>query len=306
MIFSASRRTDIPRYYSDWLLHRLQAGTVLLQNPMNKTQINRLTFSPETVDCIVFWTKDAGPMLERLDELERLGYRSYLQFTLTPYGKELEKNLRDKKDITHTLLAVSKRLGAHRIHWRYDPIILNDTLIARWHEEQFTQLCQLLSPYVDGVTISFVDIYAKLRTDLVRPIHPDEMLRLGAALGRIARQFGLSMFSCCEQVDMTSCDIQKGCCIDKTALEKVCGYPLFLKRDKNQRPGCGCYESVDIGAYNTCLSGCVYCYANHGPESILRNTQSHNPHGELLTGNPPATVREKQAWSCHELQERLF
>ena len=88
MIISASRRTDIPTYYSDWLFNRLKEEYVLVRNPMNIHQIGRINLSPDVVDGIVFWTKNPVPMLNRLSELERYNY--YFQFTLTAYDKDVE------------------------------------------------------------------------------------------------------------------------------------------------------------------------------------------------------------------------
>jgi hypothetical protein len=129
MILSASRRTDIPCYYSEWFMNRLKEGYVLTKNPMNPAQVSRLTLSPDTVDCIVFWTKDPLPLLDKLPILDDLGYHYYFQFTLTPYGKDIERGLRDKKGIISTFRQLSSYLGKDRVIWRYDPIIINDELI---------------------------------------------------------------------------------------------------------------------------------------------------------------------------------
>ena len=115
MILSASRRTDIPAFYADWFMRRIDAGFVLTRNPMNHAQLSRIPLSPETVDAIVFWTKDAQPMLGRLPELDAAGYRYYFQFTLTPYGRTLERGLRDKAEILNTFAALAGRIAdAHR------------------------------------------------------------------------------------------------------------------------------------------------------------------------------------------------
>ena len=106
MVISASRRTDIPSYYTEWFFHRLKEGYVLVRNPMNFHQVSRISLSPEVVDGIVFWTKNPVPMLERLAELER--YHYYFQFTLTPYGPEIEQNLPSKDEV---IIPAFQRLG---------------------------------------------------------------------------------------------------------------------------------------------------------------------------------------------------
>lgn len=282
MILSASRRTDIPCYYGEWFLNRIKAGAVVTRNPMNPSQTRRIELSPENVDCIVFWTKDAYNFLDKLDELEYMGYKSYFQFTLTPYGRDIEKNLRDKADIEDTLRALGKKLGHERVRWRYDPVILNGNMDIARHAARFGQMCERLCGYVDGVTISFIDNYAKLKTRFP-DISAEEMSQIGEAFGQSAERCGMSIYTCCEKADLSKFGIRKGSCIDKSSLEKVCGHPLpALRQDKNQRPGCGCFQSVDIGAYNTCSNGCVYCYANHSRESVIKNTQRHDPLGEEL------------------------
>lgn len=284
MILSASRRTDIPCYFSEWLLSRLKAGYVLVRNPMNHKQLSKIPLSPETVDCIVFWTKDAANILPYLGTIDSMGYRYYFQFTLTPYDKTIEKNLRDKTDIENTFIELSQTIGKEKVLWRYDPILLNDRLTVSYHEEQFARLCDKLHPYTESVTISFVDIYKKLKTNLVRETTDDEMARLSAFIGKTARVYGLTAKACCEKADLSIYGIQRASCIDREVIERICGYPLKASVDKNQREGCGCMESVDIGAYNTCINGCIYCYANWNILSARRRFASHNPKGELLIG----------------------
>ena len=284
MILSASRRTDIPCYYGEWLVNRLKAGYVQVRNPMNPAQIRRVPLSPETVDAIVFWTKDPEPMIPLLDKIDAMGYRYYFQFTLTPYDRTLEPHLRDKTCIIRTFAGLSRRIGRDRVLWRYDPILLNDTLDMAYHREQFRRLCDVLSPYTPTVTISFVDMYAKIISPLVRIISEAEMLELAAFFGETAGEFGLGIRACCEAADLTPCGIHPASCIDPHVLKNLCGRPLHLPRDRNQRPGCGCVASIDIGAYNTCRSGCVYCYANsHGEKAPLRRQKrEYRPDAEML------------------------
>ncbi len=284
MILSASRRTDIPCCYSEWFMNRIRAGYVLTRNPMNHAQLSKITLLPETVDCIVFWTKDAFNMLPHLDELDRLGYTYFFQFTLTPYGHMLEKNLRPKKDILETFISLSKRIGSGRVVWRYDPIILNDAIDVKYHITEFRHLAEKLSLYTDTVTISFADLYPKLKSAPLREITGGEIAELSETIGATAKEYGLRAVACCEKVDLTQYGIGQSSCIDKERIEKICGCPLRIKADANQREGCGCVESIDIGAYNTCTNGCVYCYANNGLSTAKRRRGAHNPESELLIG----------------------
>ena len=97
MIISASRRTDIPAFYSRWLGNRLREGFVLVKNPRNPRQVRRISLAPEDVDGIVLWTKNPAPMLPMLSALEPYAY--YFQFTLTPYGTDVEPGLPDKDSV---------------------------------------------------------------------------------------------------------------------------------------------------------------------------------------------------------------
>lgn len=308
MILSVSRRTDIPAHYSEWFLNRLKAGYVLVRNPVNHAQISRVNLSPDVIDCIVFWSKDPRNLIPYLPEIERMGYRYYFQFTLTPYGKDLEPHLRNKEEIEQTLLTLSEKIGKQRIVWRYDPIILNQTISIDYHKEQFARMCERFSNAVRSVTISFVDRYPKLKTDFIRPITSEEMQELGCFIAETAARYHLPVQTCCETEDLSSYGITKASCIDPQIVEELADRHITINRDKNQRPGCGCCESFDIGVYNTCPSGCVYCYANFSPESTLHNIQQYDPRGELLIGKvlEGETIRERTAKSNLDEQLSLF
>lgn len=308
MILSASRRTDIPAYYSDWFMNRLKAGYVLTRNPLNHAQISRIKLSPEVIDCIVFWTKDPKNMMDKLPILNEMGFKYYFQFTLTPYGGDMERNLRDKDEIVETFITLSQIIGKDKVLWRYDPIILNDFLSVAYHKAEFIKLCEKLHGCTNSVTISYVDLYSKLKTNLMRVVTDDEIAEVSQFVGETAKSFGLAAKACCEKVDLTRFGIQKASCIDKQVAESVCGYSRNLKNDKNQREGCGCYASVDIGAYNTCRNGCVYCYANYSDASVAKNVGKHNPNGKLLIGSAleGEKITEKSTKSNRLMQMKLF
>lgn len=83
---------------------------------------------------------------------------------------------------------------------------------------------------------------------------------------------------------MTAQGIENGCCIDPYLIEKICGYKINIKKDKNQREECKCVESIDIGAYNTCCHNCVYCYANFNKEKVKLQSSKHIETSSLLIG----------------------
>ena len=118
MIVSASRRTDIPRWYAPWLMNRLRAGEVMVREPYRPHRLRRYALTPEGVDAVVFWTKDPRPLLPHLDELEGMGFRALFQFTLTPYGADIEPGLGDKGEILAAFQALGRRLGRERVLWR--------------------------------------------------------------------------------------------------------------------------------------------------------------------------------------------
>ena len=287
MILSVSRRTDIPAFYSDWFFNRIKEGFLYVRNPMNAHQLSRIDLSAEVVDCIVFWTKNPAGMLARLDELERYSY--YFQFTLTGYGRDLEANLPNKREVLIPCFQqLSKRLGKERVIWRYDPIALNGRYTIDDHERAFRTIADFLSGYTEKVVISFVDLYAKVQRNTkgqnLREITEDEMLELARRLVKLAGERGLVVESCAEHVDLHSVGVEHGCCIDRRLIERLLRYRLTCGKDKNQRPECGCFESIDVGSYNTCRNGCLYCYANFNQSLVARSAALYDPHSPLLCG----------------------
>ncbi len=288
MILSASRRTDIPCYYSEWFMKRLEEGYVLTRNPMNYSQISRIKLSPDTIDCIVFWSKDPLNMMDKLDQIDALGYRYYFHFTITPYQLDIEKNLRPKEDIVTTFKQLSERIGKEKVLWRYDPIIINKEMGLEYHIVEFEHLCRELCGYTELCNISFVDRYQKLNKSVKENVLPEisqgQMIELASKLAKIAKQYHIQVRACCEEVDLSNTGVEPASCIDARVIEGLIQHPIKVKSDKHQRPGCNCIQSVDIGVYNTCKNGCVYCYANHSDASVQNNFLKHDKNAEILIG----------------------
>ena len=301
MILSASRRTDIPSYYGEWFLNRLRAGELLVLNPYNTRRASRLLLSPEVVDCIVFWTKNPAPLRAYLPEVDALGYAYYFQYTLTPYGARWEPNLPPLAERVETLLTLSALLGRERVVWRYDPILFDGEIDERWHIRQFSALCEKLAGAVDEVIISFVDSYARRKNP---PVSPAQMAKTGAAFAGLAAAHGLRLRTCCEELP----GLERVACIDRERIERILGCPLEVERDQNQRPGCGCVQSVDIGAYSSCKNGCRYCYATRSFSEAERNFQRHDPASPLLIGWPEENLQiiERKLRSLRGAQTKLF
>lgn len=284
MILSASRRTDIPSYHGKWLINRLRSGFALTRNPMNLRQIQRVPLSPQSVDCIVFWTKNVIPFLPYLEKIDSMGYAYYFQHTLTPYGTDLEPSLPPKEKLLEQVAALGSRIGPDRLVWRYDPIILTPRYTIEFHLHAFENYCQLLSPYTDEVVISFLDLYKRLQKSGLREAAPEEIRLLAPGLSQIAASHHLRIRACSEEADLSPYGIERGSCIDLQRIGRITHTAPRAQKDAGQRPHCGCSKSVDIGAYNTCLNGCRYCYANYSTASIRRNLSQCDPHSPFLLG----------------------
>lgn len=288
MILSVSRRTDVPNYYSDWFMNRVKEGFLYVRNPMNAHQISRIDLSPDVVDCIVFWTKNPANLMEYLECLKDYAY--YFQFTLTGYGKDIEPNLPNKRqELISTFQTLSGKIGKEKVIWRYDPILMSGRYTMDYHLKAFEEIARSLTGYTEKVVISFIDLYAKIQRNMkelgVRQLTTDEMIRMAAQMVQIASTYNLVVESCAEQIDLSNVGVQHGSCIDKRLIEKLLGCKLVGGKDKNQREACGCLESVEVGAYNTCLNGCKYCYANFNDEKVKANIKLYNPNFPLLCGN---------------------
>jgi len=311
MILSVSRRTDIPNYYSEWFFNRIKAGFVYVRNPMNPHQVSKVAITPEVVDCIVFWTKNPWPMLNRLDELADYAY--YFQFTLTGYGKDVERNVPHKKEnMIPIFQELSRKIGAQKVIWRYDPIIFTNKYTPEYHLNAFEQIATALNGYTEKCVISFVDLYAKNKKamqalDFYEMEH-DELLKFAKKLAEIAKDNGISVESCAEGINLDACGIEHNSCIDKTLIENILDCRLNVGKDSNQRKECGCVESIDIGTYDTCKNGCVYCYANSSEKNIVRNYGKYDEESTILCGqlDEKDKVTERKVKSLRETQLSIF
>ncbi len=279
MIISVSRRTDIPAFYMAWFVSRINAGYVYVRNPMNRKQVSEVSLKTEDVSCYVFWTKNPSELLKYHDMINA---PYMVQMTLTPYVKDLEKNLPDKREIIENIIRLSQVIGSERIIWRYDPILFTEKYTIAYHLEYFEKLCRYLAGSINYCVISFVEVYKKVKAQLTHitvlsEVEQEDFLK---RLVSIARTYNIEIKMCGSDTDYSYLNISKSQCIDEKVLESMA--IKGFRKDRYQRETCQCIESVDIGSYDTCMHGCVYCYANSNHTKAIMFNASFDNHSELL------------------------
>jgi hypothetical protein len=291
MIISASRRTDIPAFYSDWFLKRIEAGHCDVPNPFNPTQITRVSLKPEDVDVIVFWTRNASPLLHRLIELDRRGYRYYFLYTMLGNPSSIDPRCPSLKEALGTFKALSDRLGPERVLWRYDPIVFSNVTSPEFHRKTYETIAEQLQGYTRRSIMSVITIYRKVRPRLtalrergieLTAVEGEAFVDLMKFMSSVARDNGMALSSCAQERDLTACGVLPGKCIDDGLISEVFGVEVNHTKDPSQRKACGCVVSKDIGMYDTCLYACVYCYATNRFEKAKENYRKHDPEAPSL------------------------
>lgn len=294
MIISASRRTDIPAFYTPWFMNRIREGFLLTRNPFNYNQIKRISLSPKDVDAIVFWTRNPRMLINHLDELDSLGYNYYFQYTITGYPKIIESSVPRPHRSIETFHILSDIIGPDRIIWRYDPILVSNIVDINEHKRLFSKIASMISGKTKKVVISFADFYKKTERNLssIPDFKYYDILNdhnslhdLITWMCYVAKENGMMIESCSEEIDLSTFGIEHGKCIDGKLIENIFGISTNLIKDPGQREACGCIRSIDIGSYNTCLHGCSYCYATFNSEIVNKNKRNHNPESPFLIGN---------------------
>jgi hypothetical protein len=286
-IISASRRTDIPAFYSEWFMNRIRAGFCHWSNPFSG-QVYRISLRPEDVRAIVFWTRNPAPLIPRLPELTNT-YKISFHYTLIGYGRPLESHNPAVETALDTFCALSDVLSPDFVMWRYDPIVISCITPPGYHLERFAYLAERLAGATRRCTYSFIDFYNKTKRNLNRldgitfeELAPPERVDLLARMAEIAARHGIELVSCCEDVP----GIRRGGCIDLDLIRRVTGEADLTIPDRPTRPHCGCIESVDIGSYDTCLFGCAYCYATKDRAAALQRHAEHDPQDSILIRPP--------------------
>lgn len=286
MILNTGGRTDTVQYYTDWLLQRFSEGYVLTRNPMFPSKVIRYELTPDKVDCVVFCSKNYKPILPRLHEVTDR-FHTYFHYTITAYGRDIEPGVPSIEESMETLKALSRLVGKQRIAWRYDPVLLTKEYTIGRHLETFERMAGELAPYIDRCIFSFVEMYKKLEVNMPEliPLSCQDMESLAQGLGSIAQKYGISIQTCGTNGDYTRYGIHASGCMTLDILGKANGITFRSRKHKGTRQGCHCIESRDIGAYDTCLNGCKYCYANKSPQKAFENRQYHDPASPLLLGH---------------------
>lgn len=315
MIISASRRTDIPAFYSKWLINRIRAGWCLVPNPLNMKQISKVSLHPKDVELIVFWSKNPAPLLSHLDELDRLGFRYYFQFTLNDYPLALEPEIPSLDNRLATFLDLSRHVGPQRIVWRYDPIIISNITPVEYHRDRFAWLAEELRGTTHRVVVSLVDFYSKTNRRLSQleeeegflfnrnASSSEHVVNLLKDLATIARRNNMEIFSCAEERDYSSVGVAPGRCIDERLLNRIWSLNLKYKKDPTQRIYCLCMVSKDIGINDTCMHGCPYCYSTRNYALAQRRYSEHNPNSPVLWSSVGGSVKAPKKAGT---QRRLF
>ena len=295
MIINTGGRTDTVQYYTEWLLRRFSEGYVLARNPLFPNKVTRYELSPDKVDCVVFCSKNYQPILPRLHEITDR-FNRYFHYTITAYGKDIEPGVPSIEKSIDTLIELSELVGRQRVAWRYDPVLLTKKYTVSHHLETFERMAKVLAPYIDRCIFSYVEMYRKLKTNMpeIIPLSEKDRDTLAQGFGAIAKRYGISIQTCGTNGDYARYGIHTSGCMTLDILGKANGIIFKTLKHKGMRQGCHCIESRDIGAYDTCLNGCKYCYANTNPQKARENYRFHDSASPLLLGQLKETDTVQQ------------
>lgn len=283
MILFASGRTDIPAFYSNWFINRVKAGFVDVRNPFNQKLVSRIYFSD--VDLIMFCSKNPLPMINKLDTLN---VPVLFHVTITPYSKDVEPNIPDKRLIIERVKKLSLVLGIDNVVVRYDPIFLSDKYNVDYHIKAFDKLCKNLNGYVNKIIVSFMDEYKNVRSNKnilkYRAFTREDYKKIGEAFSKSAHDNGMSVQTCFEDEDLTQYGFVKGECLSHELAYILTG-KKFKSSNVRKEKKCECVQMVDIGDYNSCMHMCKYCYANYDEKAVSSNFERHDDNSSLLIGS---------------------
>lgn len=283
MILFASGRTDIPAFYSNWFINRVKAGFVDVRNPFNQNLVSRINFSD--VDLIMFCSKNPLPMI---DKLKMLKVPVLFHVTITPYSKDVEPNIPDKRLIIEGVKKLSLVLGIDNVVLRYDPIFLSDKYNVDYHIRAFDKLCKNLNGYVNKIIVSFMDEYKNVRINKnilkYRTFTREDYKKIGEAFSKSAMNNGMSVQTCFEDEDLTEYGFVKGECLSHELAYILTG-KKFKSSNVRKEKKCECVQMVDIGDYNSCMHMCKYCYANYDEKAVSSNFKMHDDNSSLLIGS---------------------
>lgn len=305
MIISASRRTDIPAFYSEWMVNRLRERHVLVPYPRANGRLGSINLTPDHVDCIMFWTKNPEPMLDKLVTIDGLGFQYYFSFTITGYGDDMERNLPAKAHSIDTFLRLSEKLGPKRVDWRFDPIQVGGQYSIEWHLNTFGEMCRRLQGATERCIINFIKPYRHLPH--IQEASGSTIQETARGLMKISKAYQIPLHNCTDASDLQHLGFSSSSCIDKRKIEEICGYSICAKKDPGQPKECRCIQSIDIGMYDTCANGCSYCYALTSNAKMRRQMAAHDPHSPLLSGHPhDEQIVDRTQPSQRENQLRFF
>ncbi len=308
-IISVSRRTDIPTFYGDWFLKRINEGFVGYLNPFSKDKY-RVSLKKEDVECFVFWSKNFIPFVDKLKIIDNLGYKFYFNYTINGYSNIFEKNVDSSEKTIDNLCLLSDQYSKNHITWRYDPIIISEITDYKFHLKNFEKIAKELKNYTVRCITSFVFLYEKVKKSILKIEKENYLMiqdplldikrNLANDLADIALSYGINMYTCCGDY-LISNKIKKAHCIDWELIKELFNVKSidYNYKIKPTRKECGCTESIDIGTYNTCAQGCIYCYANINKTSAYKKYKEHDVNSIFLG----YSKEESDKW-LNEMQER--
>lgn len=297
-IISASRRTDIPAFYADWFTNRLKAGFVYVKNPYSG-KVSHVSLKPSVLHSIFFCSKNYFPLIRKIKDVEKVTTNLFFHFTITGMPRELELSTPETSEAVKDFKWLSKRYSPRQVVWRFDPITITDKLDFEYFEESFRKTAGQLKGYSNQCYMSFVCPYNKTIKNFKRytdqtliDITPESKKIYAKRLSELAEGFGFRLYSCCNDA-LLSGKINKGQCINGAVLAEIFDdFEVNLKPTPT-RDGCGCTKAVDIGSYDSCPHGCIYCYANTDKEKAMEFQRNHDPEWNGLGFNVDEITEEK-------------